>query len=141
MLYKTHWAGLSERSWEREMDLHLSRSHILRYWAGTPDQHRRTNRFYCRMRIGAAQRDHSRNNRERFLAPGYACVSRADCLCLYHDTVLPKGAHVWYKGDDGLWWLGKSARALPKTRYTWSAFWTTRDRKNFLFPRRATRLR
>ena len=30
-----------------------------------------------------------------------------------HDTVLPKGAHFWYKGDDGfkgdygLWWLGK----------------------------------
>ena len=44
VLYKTHWAGLSEPSWEREMDLHLSRFHILRYWAGTPDQHRQTNR-------------------------------------------------------------------------------------------------
>ena len=22
-------------------------------------------------------------------------------------TVLPNGAHVWYKGDDGSWWLGK----------------------------------
>ena len=21
--------------------------------------------------------------------------------------MLPKGAHVWYKGYDGLWWLGK----------------------------------
>ena len=31
VLYKTHWAKLSEPSWEREMDLHLSRSHILRY--------------------------------------------------------------------------------------------------------------
>ena len=31
VLCKTHWAGLSEPSWEREMDLHLSRSHILRY--------------------------------------------------------------------------------------------------------------
>ena len=30
------------------MDLHLSRSHILRYWAGTPDQHRQTNRLYRR---------------------------------------------------------------------------------------------
>ena len=28
VLYKTHWAGLSEPFWEREMDLHLSRSHI-----------------------------------------------------------------------------------------------------------------
>ena len=22
-------------------------------------------------------------------------------------TALPNGAHVWYKGDDGLWWLGE----------------------------------
>ena len=46
VLYKTHWSGLSEPSTEREMDLHLSRPHILRYWAGTPDQHRQTNRLY-----------------------------------------------------------------------------------------------
>ena len=57
VLYKTHWVGFSELSWEREMDLHLSRTHILRYWAGTPDQHRQTNRLYRRMRIGAAQRE------------------------------------------------------------------------------------
>ena len=43
VLYNTHWVGLSEPSWEREMGLHLSRFHILRYWAGTPDQHRQTN--------------------------------------------------------------------------------------------------
>ena len=82
VLYKTHWVGISEPSWEREMDLHLSRPHILRYWAGTPDQHRQTNRLYRRMR-------------------------HAEWLRRYHDTVLPKGAHFWYKGDDGLWWLGK----------------------------------
>ena len=57
VLYNTHWVGLSNPSWEPEMDLHLSRSHILRYWAGTPDQHRQTNRLYRRMRIGAAQRE------------------------------------------------------------------------------------
>ena len=56
------------------------------------------------MRIGAAQRELSRNNGERFLAPGYACVPRADWLRRYHDTVLPKGA-VCYKGDGGLWRL------------------------------------
>ena len=38
VLYQTHWVGLSEPSWEREMDLQLSRTHIVRYWAGTPDQ-------------------------------------------------------------------------------------------------------
>ena len=105
--YKTHWVGLSEPSWKRKMDLHLSRSHILRYCAGIPDQHRQTNRVYRRMRFGAAQRELSRNNGGRLLAPGYACVPRVEWLCRYHDTVLPKGARFWYKGDDGLWWLGK----------------------------------
>ena len=70
VLYKTHWVGLSEPSWEREIDLQLSRTHILRYWADTPDLHRQTNRLYRRMRIGAAQREPSWNNGERFLAPG-----------------------------------------------------------------------
>ena len=75
------------------MDLHLSRPHILRYWAGTPDQHRQTNRLYRRMR-------------------------HAEWLRRYHDTVLPKGAHFWYKGDDGLWWLGKiSARTTEDGVY------------------------
>ena len=31
VLHKMHWAGLSERFWEREINLHLFRSHILRY--------------------------------------------------------------------------------------------------------------
>ena len=131
--------GLSEPSWEREMDLHLSRSHVLRYWAGTPDQHRHTNRLYRRMRIGAAQRELSRNNGERFLAPGYACVPRAEWLRRYRNTVLPKGAHVWYKGDDGLWGLGKSVRVRRRMGYTWSDFLTIRGRSSSLFPRRATR--
>ena len=75
------------------MDLQLSRHAILRYWAGTPNQHRQTNRLYRRMRIGAAQRELSRSNGERFLAPGYGCVAHADCLCRYYITVLPNGAH------------------------------------------------
>ena len=107
MLFKTHWAGLSEPSWERKMDLQLSRTHILRYWAGTPDQHRQLKRFYRRMRIDVAQREFLPDQRRTFLAPGYACALRAEWLRRYRDTVLPKGAHVWYKGDDGLWWLGK----------------------------------
>ena len=98
------------------MDLDLFRSHILRYWAGTPGQHRQTNRLYRRMRIGAEQRELSRNNGERFLAPGYACAPRADWLRHYHDTVLPKGARVWYKGDDGLWWLGKISACTTEDR-------------------------
>ena len=68
---------------------------------------RTINRLYRRIRIGAAQRKLSRNHGERFLAPGYACAPRAEWLRCYRDTVLPKGAHLWYKGDDGLWWLAK----------------------------------
>ena len=85
------------------MDLQLSRTHIFRYWAGTLDQHRQTNRLYRRMRVGTAQSELSRNNGERFLAPGYACVARAEWLRRYRDIVLPKGVQFWYKGEDGLW--------------------------------------
>ena len=48
------------------------------------------------MQIGAAHRKLSRNHKERFLAP---------------DTVLPRGAHFWYKGDNGLWWFEKQISA------------------------------
>ena len=58
------------------------------------------------MRIAAAQPRLSRNHVERFLPPGYACVARAEWLRRYRDTVLPEGAYVWYKSDDGFWWLG-----------------------------------
>ena len=59
------------------------------------------------MRIGAAQRDLSRSNGEFFLAPGYSCVRHAEWLSHPNATVSPNGAHIYYKGDDGLWWLGK----------------------------------
>ena len=85
------------------MDLQLSRHEILRYWASTPNQHHQNNRLYRRMRIGAAQRDLSPSNGERFLAPGYGFVPHAERLSRYSTTVLPNGAHFWYKGDDGLW--------------------------------------
>ena len=104
---KTHWTGLSRPSWEREMDLQLSRQQILLYWAGTPNQHRQTNRLYRQMRIGAAQGEVSRANGERFLAPGFGCVPRVDWLRHYSTTVLPNGAHFRYNADDGLWWPGK----------------------------------
>ena len=54
------------------MDPQLSRTHILHYWAGTPDQHRQTNHLYRRTPIGAAKRELSRNNGEHVLAPGHA---------------------------------------------------------------------
>ena len=116
VMYETYWTGLSRPSWEREMGLQLSRQQILLYWAGTPNQHRQTNRLYRQMRIGAAQRKLSRASSERFLAPGYGCVPCAEWLRHYSITVLPNVAHIWYKADDGLWWLGKiSARGLGKS--------------------------
>ena len=113
VLYETHWSGLSRPSWEREMDDQLLRHEILRYLVGTPSQHRQTNRRYRWMRIGVAQRELFRSNDERFLAPGYGCILRAEWLSRYSDTVLPNGAHFWYKGDDGLWWLGKIGASTP----------------------------
>ena len=103
MMYETHWTGLSRPSWEREMDLQLFRHERLRYWAGTLNQHRQSNPLYRRMRIGAAQRELSRSNCERFLAPAYGCVSHAEWVRRCCNTALPTGAHVWYADDDGLW--------------------------------------
>ena len=45
VLYRTHWVGLFEPSWEREIDLQLSRTKMLHYWVGTPDQHRQPTAF------------------------------------------------------------------------------------------------
>ena len=83
-MYNTHWTGLSRPSWERKMDLRLPRRDFLRYWASTPNQHRQTNRLYRRLRVGAAQRELSRTNGERFLAPGFGCVSYAASPILQH---------------------------------------------------------
>ena len=113
VMCETHWAGLSRPSWERKMDLQLSCHEILRYWVVTPNQHRQTNRLYRLMIIGTAQRELSRSNGERFLAPGYGCVSQANWLRRYCNTVLPNGVHVWYKSDDALWWLGKISAIKP----------------------------
>ena len=113
VMYKTHWIGLSRPSWERKMDLQLSRYDFLRYWVGAPNQHRQTNCLYCRKRIGAAQRELSRSNGECFLAPGHGYVSHDDWLRRQCNTVLPIVAHVDYKGDDGLWWLGKISATTP----------------------------
>ena len=141
VLYKTHWAGLSEPSWEREMNLYLSRSRTLRYWAETPDQNRQNNRLYRRMRIGAAQRELSRNNGERFLAPGYPCVPRANWLRRYHGTVLLQGAHFWYRGDDGLCWLGKISASITEDKVYLVSFLDDPGPIKLPLPRRATRIR
>ena len=67
---------------------------------------------------GGTQRELSRNNGERLLAPGYACVSRADWIRRYHDTVLPKEPNFGTREMIGYGGLEKTVRALPRTRYT-----------------------
>ena len=52
VMYETHWTGISRSSWERDMNLQVSRQQIFIYWAGTPSQHRQTNRLYRQIRIG-----------------------------------------------------------------------------------------
>ena len=76
VLCKTHWVGLSEPSWERETDLQLPRTHVLRFGAGTPDQHRQNKRLYHRMRICAVERELFRNNGERFWCRTTLCPTR-----------------------------------------------------------------
>ena len=62
VLFETHWVGLLSPSWEWELDLQDSRSHlILSYVPGAPTQHRQANRLYRQMRIGAAQGELSRS--------------------------------------------------------------------------------
>ena len=134
--YKTHWVGLSEPSWEREMDLHLSRSHILRCWAGTPDQHRQTKRLYRRMWIGAAQPELSRNNDERFLAPGHACARNGSTATTVR--CCPREPTFGTRATMGCGGVEKSVRVRRRMEYTWPEFWTTRGRSSSLFRRRAT---
>ena len=75
------------------------------------------------MRIGAAQCELSRNNGEHFSVPDCTCVTRTEWLRRYRDKVLPKGTHVWYKGDDGLWCLGKISASTTKDGVYLVRFW------------------
>ena len=73
------------------------------------------------------------------MAPDYACAPRAEWLRCYRDTVLPKGAHFWYKGDDVLWWLGKiSARTAEDGVYLARILDGPGPIKLLLFPARYT---
>ena len=131
VLYKTHWVGLSEPLWEREIDLQLSRTHIFRYWAGTPDQHRQTNRLYRRMRIGAVQRELSRNNGEHFLAPGRLRPTRGVASPLPRYGA-PQGSPLLVQGRRWVVGARKSALVRRRMECTWSEVWRTRGRSSFL---------
>ena len=83
------------------------------------------------MWTSAAQRELSRKNWERFLVPSNACVPRAERL-LRHRDMLPKGAHVWSKGDHGLCWLGEVGASTTEIGVYLVEFWTTRGQSSSL---------
>ena len=91
------------------MDFQHSRQHVLQYWAGTPLQHQQANRLYRCMRVGAAQRERSRNRRARLLSPGYILVTHQDWTPYFRVTVFSVGPHFWCKACDYHWWLGKTS--------------------------------
>ena len=123
VMYETHWTGLSRPSWEREMDLQLSRQQILLfYWAGTPNQHRQTNRLHRQMRIGAAQRELSSAN-------GESCWHLATAACRVltgYATTAPRCSPMepisGTKPITACSGLGKSALAYPSTGNIWCVF-------------------
>ena len=95
------------------MELQLSRHERLRYWAGTPNQHRQTNRLHRRVRMGAAQREFSRSNgASGFWHPWLRKVRRLASWILQY-RASQRGSHELYKGDEGLWWLGKTSATTP----------------------------
>ena len=136
-----HWTGLSRPSWEREIDLQLSCDARLRYWVGTPNQPRQTNRLYRRMGIGAAQRELSRGNGEWFWPPLMAAyrarIGFADTATPCFPTRPMFGTRTTTVCGNS----GKPARLRERMEYIWFEFWTTRDRSSFFFLQRATRLR
>ena len=89
VMYETHWMGLGGPGSGKWTSSSISMIYYAMYWAGTPNQHHQTNRLYRRMRIGAAQREQNQRNGERFVAPGYGCVPRAEWFSRCSATVLP----------------------------------------------------
>ena len=87
--------------------MNLQHSRLLQIWAGTPLQHKQENRLYRRMRVGAAQRELSRDQVAGFLSRGYSLVTHQDWAHSVSTTVLPVGDRFWYKARDHHWWLGK----------------------------------
>ena len=75
------------------------------------------------------------------MAPGYGCVPRAEWRSRFSFTVVPKRTHFWHKGDDVLWWLGKTSTSATADGVYLVRFSMTRDRSRFFLLRRATRLR
>ena len=75
------------------------------------------------------------------MAPSYARVMRMEWIHRLRDTVLPQGAHFWYKDDDGLWWLGQISASTTEGGVYLVRFSVDPRLFKLIFLRRATRLR
>ena len=122
MLCKTHWVGLSEPSWERETDLQLPRTHVLRFGAGTPDQHRQNKRLYHRMRICAVERELFRNNGERFWCRTTLVSHARSVFAAIATRCSPRELTFDARATMGCGGVEKPARVRRGMEYTWSDF-------------------
>ena len=141
VLYKTHWAGLSESSWERKWTFTspAPTSCVIGPELRTSTAKPTASTAECGSgRHTSSSPATTRNVSKRRATPVFTAPIGSVPTTTQHSLREPTFDTRETMGYGG---LEKSARALPRTRYTWSDFWTTRDRLNFLFPRRATRLR
>ena len=141
VLYKTHWAEPSESFWEREMDLHLSRSDTCAIGPESRISTAKPTSFTDECGSGRHSASSPATTGKvsyRRATPVFPASMGSVATTTRYFLKEPTFGTRETMGHGG---LEISTRALPRTRYTWSAFWTTRDRLNFLFPRRATRLR
>lgn len=87
------------------MDVHFSRQQIFLYRVGTRNRYRPkpTACTAMGMRSRAIQREISRGDGGRFLAPGFGCsMPRVGWLRRYRTTVFANEPRFRYKGDDSL---------------------------------------
>ena len=137
VLYKTHWVGLSEPSWEREMDIQLSRTHILRYGPALRTSTAKPTAFTAGCALARHSVSFPGTTANGFWRPAaLASHVRSGFAATRCSPREPTFGTMATMGCGG---LEKSARVRQRMEYTWSEFWTTRGRSSFLSLRRATR--
>ena len=110
------------------MDLQLSRTQNLRYSAGTPDQHRQTNRLYR----GCALTPHNVSfpgiTANVFWRPATLASHAQSGFAATAARCSPRDPTFDTRATMGCGGLEKSARVRLRMGYIWSAFWATRGR-------------
>lgn len=121
MLYETHWKGIHYVPLRREKPERTCSTlchRLLRYWAEALAQRRQSYRLYRQIRKSTASRKLNRDRGDCIIPPRYVLIARKRWEDNYRGAVFPVGAHVWYKAQDALWWLGNnSAHVGNPTRF------------------------